>query len=181
MGRSRVTGLRLESEEASRLNPIMHVLVVALAVGLVPSFPSFSQDAAVTATSDLLIQGRTKAQAGLFTEAEGLIFQAITKSPNDAQGYCALGVLQYNRGKYDAAIQSLTRTLALDWKLATAHAYLGLTAREKGWSQAVEKELETASEIWKADRIASTSSGSTSSTRSSVLGAEGSTRAKGIR
>jgi tetratricopeptide (TPR) repeat protein len=134
----------------------MKALYAAVAVALAATYQCFPQDpTAATLTRDLLIQARTKAQAGLFTEAEATITRAITTSPNDAQSHCDLGVLQFNRGNYDAAIQSLTRAIALNRNLATAHAYLGLAAREKGWSEAAEKELVIASDIVKVERSAS--------------------------
>ena len=38
----------------------------------------------------------------------------------------------------------LTKALAINPKNATAHNYLGITASQKGWQDAAQKELETA-------------------------------------
>ena len=41
----------------------------------------------------------------------------------------------------------MTKALAINPKNATAHNYLGITASQKGWQEAAQKELETATAI----------------------------------
>ncbi len=44
-------------------------------------------------------------------------------------------------------MNELTKALAIQPKNATAHNYLGITASQKGWQKAAQKELETATAL----------------------------------
>jgi lipoprotein NlpI len=44
-------------------------------------------------------------------------------------------------------VNALTKSLAINSKNATAHNYLGITAAQKGWLEAAQKELETAIQL----------------------------------
>ncbi|MEI9898482.1 MAG: tetratricopeptide repeat protein [Chthoniobacter sp.] len=68
-------------------------------------------------------------------------------APEDGFSHCTLGIVFYSQGKYDEAVNELTKALAIDPKNATAHNYLGITASQKGWQEAAQKELETATSL----------------------------------
>jgi tetratricopeptide (TPR) repeat protein len=44
-------------------------------------------------------------------------------------------------------VNALTKSLAINSKNPTAHNYLGITAAQKGWLEAAQKELETAIQL----------------------------------
>ena len=44
-------------------------------------------------------------------------------------------------------MNALTKSLAINPKNPTAHNYLGITAAQKGWIEAAQKELETAIQL----------------------------------
>nr|MBA3386641.1 tetratricopeptide repeat protein [Chthoniobacterales bacterium] len=52
-----------------------------------------------------------------------------------------LGIVYYRQNKFDDAVTELTKALAINPKSFIAHNYLGITASEKGWQQAAEKEM----------------------------------------
>ena len=70
--------------------------------------------------------------------------KAIAVALEDSFSHCTLGIVYYSQGKYDEAVNELTKTLAIDPKNATAHNYLGITCSQKGWQDAAQKELEKA-------------------------------------
>ena len=45
--------------------------------------------------------------------------------------YSVLGVISYKQGKYDQAINALTKSLAFNPKNAEAHNYLGITCPKR--------------------------------------------------
>ena len=47
----------------------------------------------------------------------------------------------YRQAKFDDALAELTKALAINPKSSTAHNYLGITASQKGWQEAAEKEM----------------------------------------
>ena len=51
------------------------------------------------------------------------------------------GLFTIARAKYDDAVTELTKALGINPKSATAHNYLGITASQKGWQEAAEKEM----------------------------------------
>jgi tetratricopeptide (TPR) repeat protein len=52
-----------------------------------------------------------------------------------------LGIVYYRQSKFDEALNELTKSLAINPKSAAAHNYLGITASQKGWQEAAEKEM----------------------------------------
>ena len=52
-----------------------------------------------------------------------------------------LGIVYYRQSKFDEAVTELTKALAINPKSFIAHNYLGITASEKGWQEAAEKEM----------------------------------------
>src|SRR4029079_10433978 len=49
--------------------------------------------------------------------------------------------------KCDEPRNKLTKSLAINPKSATAHNYLGITASQKGWQEAAEKEMLEAIQV----------------------------------
>jgi Flp pilus assembly protein TadD len=84
--------------------------------------------------------------------AEESFKKAIAVAPEDGFSHCTLGIVYYDEGssepgKFDDAVNELTKALAIDSKNATAHNYLGITCSQKGWQEAALKELETATAL----------------------------------
>ncbi len=52
-----------------------------------------------------------------------------------------MGLFSIDKAKFDNALTELTKALAINPKSATAHNYLGITASQKGWQEAAEKEM----------------------------------------
>ena len=67
--------------------------------------------------------------------------KAVALSPKDEFARTTLGIVYYRQAKYDDALTELTRSLGINSKSPTAHNYLGITASQKGWQEAAEKEL----------------------------------------
>jgi Flp pilus assembly protein TadD/predicted nucleic acid-binding Zn-ribbon protein len=88
-----------------------------------------------------------------FKRAEEMFKKAIAIAPEDGFSHCTLGIVYYSQATpktmdlYDKALDELTKALAINPKNATAHNYLGITASQKGWQEAAQKELETATAL----------------------------------
>jgi len=80
-------------------------------------------------------------------QAEDSLRKALAIAPEDSFSWCTLGIVYYSQEKYDDAVNALTKSLAINSKNATAHNYLGITAAQKGWMEAAQKELETALQL----------------------------------
>ena len=70
--------------------------------------------------------------------------KATRLAPEDGFSQCTLGIVYYTEQKLDAAMDALTKAVAINPKDATAHNYLGITSAGKGWTGSAQKELETA-------------------------------------
>ena len=73
--------------------------------------------------------------------------QAVKLSPNDAFSYRNLGIVYYQLGQNDAAIDALERSIALDPNNVYSHDYLGCACSQKGWEEVAEKEFRKAIDI----------------------------------
>ena len=92
-------------------------------------------------------------RSGKYKRAEEMFKKAIAIAPEDGFSHCTLGIVYYSQATpqmmdlYDKAVDELTKALAINPKNATAHNYLGITASQKGWQEAAQKELETATAL----------------------------------
>jgi Flp pilus assembly protein TadD len=90
--------------------------------------------------------GAVFARSKLETREES--FKKAIVAPEDAPfSHCTLGIVYYSQGKYDEAVNELTKAVAINPKNATAHNYLGITASQKGWQEAAQTELEAATAL----------------------------------
>ena len=84
---------------------------------------------------------------GKFKQSEESFKKALSVAPEDAFCWATLGIVYYSEEKFDEAVTALTKSLAINNKNPTAHNYLGITAAQKGWIEAAQKELETAIQL----------------------------------
>ena len=84
---------------------------------------------------------------GKFKQSEESFRKALSVAPEDAFCWATLGIVYYSEEKFDEAVNALTKSLAINNKNPTAHNYLGITAAQKGWIEAAQKELETAIQL----------------------------------
>jgi len=70
--------------------------------------------------------------AGDLTKAEGIYKQILQSHPDQPVALHLLGVIAHQVGKNDAAVDLLTRALALNPELAEAHSNLGLALKDLG-------------------------------------------------
>ena len=84
---------------------------------------------------------------GKFKQSEESFKKALSIAPEDAFCWATLGIVYYSEEKFDEAVNALTKSLAINNKNPTAHNYLGITAAQKGWVEAAQKELETAIQL----------------------------------
>jgi Flp pilus assembly protein TadD len=58
-----------------------------------------------------------------------------------------LGVVQYDRTRYDNALASLAQAAVLDPKNAMVHQFLGVTLGQKQWYSGAEEEMRKAVQL----------------------------------
>ncbi len=91
--------------------------------------------------------GVVRFRSGKLKLAEESFKKAIAIRPEDGFSHCTLGIVYYSQQRFDDAVNELTKALAINIKNPTAHNYLGITASQKGWQEAAQKELETATAL----------------------------------
>ena len=91
--------------------------------------------------------GVVRFRAGKLKLAADALRRAIAIAPADDFSHCTLGIVYYTQSSYDEAVNALTKALAINPKNATAHQYLSIVATQKGWREAAQKELETATKL----------------------------------
>ena len=73
--------------------------------------------------------------------------QAVKLSPTDAFSYSNLGIVYYQLGQYDPAIDALERAIVMNPNNAQSHNYLGCACSQKGWQERAEHEFRKAIEL----------------------------------
>ncbi|EDY19159.1 Tetratricopeptide TPR_2 repeat protein [Chthoniobacter flavus Ellin428] len=68
-------------------------------------------------------------------------------APEASLGWLILGIVQYDRTRYDNALASLAQAAVLDPRNAMVHQYLGVTIGQKGWYSGAEDEMRKAIEL----------------------------------
>ncbi len=91
--------------------------------------------------------GVVRLKEGKLKLAEESLKKAIATAPEDPFSHSTLGIVYYGEQRYDDAVNELTKSLAINNKNPAAHNYLGITASQKGWPEAAQKELETATAL----------------------------------
>lgn len=82
-----------------------------------------------------------------FAQSEKYLKHALRVQPEAAGVWLTLGELNYQLGKWDAAVAALTQAVLYDPKNPVAHQYLGIAISRKGWLIGAEQELRTAIEL----------------------------------
>ncbi|WP_083805191.1 tetratricopeptide repeat protein [Chthoniobacter flavus] len=72
---------------------------------------------------------------------------AVRLAPEASLGWLILGIVQYDRTRYDNALASLAQAAVLDPRNAMVHQYLGVTIGQKGWYSGAEDEMRKAIEL----------------------------------
>jgi Flp pilus assembly protein TadD len=86
-------------------------------------------------------------ELGHVEPADTNIKQALALSPDDPFSAFVLGNLRFRQGKYDEALDALSKAAKLDPANAEVQNYLGLTLSEKGQRAAAESALRKAVEL----------------------------------
>ena len=84
-----------------------------------------------TSTAQALQLALRHHQAGRLGQAEQLYRQVLVRQPRNVDALHMLGVLAYQAGRYDAAVDLINQAVALVLSDAEAHSNLGL-ARARG-------------------------------------------------
>ena len=71
-------------------------------------------------------------QAGRLAEAEAIYRQILTQVPNHADALHLLGLVAFQTGHYDAAIELIGRAVASNPAVAAYHCNLGESCRRAG-------------------------------------------------
>ena len=79
-----------------------------------------------------------------FEDAEKNVKAALAVAPNDAYSLCILGNLKFREGKYDEALDALSRAAKADPQNAEVQNFLGLTLSQKGLRGAAETAFRKA-------------------------------------
>lgn len=105
---------------------------------------------AVTARPDAFLPyfavGALLALQGQLTKAEAYLKQALDVEEN-AQAYSLLGVIAYQRGRLNEAIESLQKAVRLDPEDEDALYQLGLCYLDRGWTQKASERFRAALEL----------------------------------
>src|SRR5208282_6329339 len=72
---------------------------------------------------------------------------ALAQSPDDAYNLSLLGNLKFEQGKYDDALNALSRAARLDPQDPQIQNYLGVTLSHKGLRQQAETALRKAIQL----------------------------------
>jgi len=86
-------------------------------------------------------------QENKLPEAEKHITTAVAQNPNDAYNLATLGFLRFSQGKYDDALDTLSRAAALDANNPEIQNYLGVTLSHKGLRVQAEAALRKAIQL----------------------------------
>lgn len=116
-----------------RFNSVLaSAAIVFMAVVVAP--PSSAAQAAKTSPSfaELAAKANAARAADRLDEAAALYRQAVAIKPSWAEGWWALGTLDYDRNFYNQAAESFRKLVALQPKSGTARVMLGLCQFEVG-------------------------------------------------
>ena len=83
-------------------------------------------------------------EMGHFADAEKNIKTALSVAPDDAFSLSILGNLKFRQGKYDEALDALSRAAKKDPRNAEIQNFLGLTLSQKGMRTAAETAFRKA-------------------------------------
>src|SRR6185369_2900864 len=86
-------------------------------------------------------------EANHLDEAEKHIKAALALTPDDAYSLSILGNLKYREGKYDDALDALSRAAKIDPQNAEVQNYLGLALSQKGLRVPAETALRKAIQL----------------------------------
>ena len=90
---------------------------------------SEQQTLTIQQSLDLAVQHHN---AGDLPKAEGVYQQILQTEPNQPVALHLLGVIAYQVGKYDIAVELIGKALAVNPDFAEAHSNLGLALQEQG-------------------------------------------------
>jgi tetratricopeptide (TPR) repeat protein len=91
--------------------------------------------------------GAVEQQSGQIREAIECFEKSVRFNPGLVQSWNALGLLYSEKGDTYLAISMFTRAIHEDPLDARAHNYLAITARNLGWQNTAEAELQRALEL----------------------------------
>ncbi len=91
--------------------------------------------------------GAVEQQAGRLKEAKNYLLRAVKINPALQQTWLALGLACHEMGDSYLAVSALTRAVHEDPLDPKAHNYLAVVARNLGWLDAAEAELQRAIEL----------------------------------
>jgi predicted O-linked N-acetylglucosamine transferase (SPINDLY family) len=86
----------------------------------------------VPSSGQLIREGLALHQAGKFAEAEAVYGEALKEDPDNARLLDLLGVLAFQTGRLDLAVELIERSIAIAPDAAEVHGHLGLVLVAKG-------------------------------------------------
>src|SRR5690242_12330252 len=86
----------------------------------------------MTTLSEALESARQQQQAGNFRAAEQIYRQILTADPNQPDTLHLLGVLAFQTGEHELAVEHISRAIALKGTEATFHNNLSTVLKELG-------------------------------------------------
>jgi len=96
---------------------------------------------------DLFACALDRHRTGSLTEAEELYRQVLEKSPEHPEPLHYLGVIAYQRGQYEQAVEQIGRAIALDSRQAAFRSNLGLALQALGRREEARAAYERALEL----------------------------------